>query len=462
MASWSSIECMFDVRPAGTQVLAGMANALSSLTSGTDDSERIDRIRLLEELKSAAAAAQARETAAFADSQRAAQLAAGVPAEQANRGIAAQVGLAKRVSPFHAQRYVGWSAVLTSELPATFGALQKGRISEWRAMIVARETAWLSREHRAEVDRELAPRLESLGDRRVEAEAKKLAYRLDPAGYLARVRGADADRRVSLRPAPDTMCRLTGFLPVAQGVAAYAALTREADALIGHGDGRSRGQIMADTMVERLTGQAEAGDVPVEINLVMTDETLFGTSPCAESESAAPAPTNDGEAAILLEYGPIPPAVARQLVLGPQYRTPMWLRRLYRAPGTGELAAMDSRRRLFTANQRHFLMVRDQTCRTPWCDAPIRHVDHVIPASRGGPTSVTNGQGYCAACNYAKQAPGWRTERPPDESAVTGEFVITTPTGHRYRHRPPDLPGVVPRPFASDLERRFAELLRAA
>ena len=150
---------------------------------------------------------------------------------------------------------MGWSVILTSELPCTFAALQAGRVSEWRAMLVARETVWLSREHRAVVDAELAPQLEELGDRRVETEAKKIAYRLDPDGYLARTRGAAKDRHVSLRPAPDTMSRLTGLLPAAQRVSAYAALRKEADARIAAGDPRGRGQIMADTLVERLTGQ---------------------------------------------------------------------------------------------------------------------------------------------------------------------------------------------------------------
>jgi hypothetical protein len=50
----------------------------------------------------------------------------------------------------------------------------------------------------------------------------------------------------------------------------------------------------------------------------------------------------------------------------------------------------------------------DGTCRTPYCDAPIRHTDHATPVAHGGPTSVLNGLGECEACNYAKEAPGWR------------------------------------------------------
>ena len=51
-----------------------------------DDADRVVALRALEELKGAAAAAQARITVAFATSQRAAQVAAGVPARQVAQG----------------------------------------------------------------------------------------------------------------------------------------------------------------------------------------------------------------------------------------------------------------------------------------------------------------------------------------------------------------------------------------
>jgi hypothetical protein len=236
---------------AGTTALTGLIATLRELPGGADDAARIDRIRLLEELKSTAAAVQARETAEFAASQRRAQLDAGVRAERADRGIASQVGLARRVSHFQARRYVGWAKILTTELPATFAQLQAGKTSEWRAMLVARETAWLSREHRAAVDAELAPKLEPLGDKRVETEAKKAAYRIDPSGFVNRLSNSANDRRVSLRPAPDAMTRLTALLPVAQGVAVYAALSRHADTHIATGDERGRGQVEAPQLLCR-------------------------------------------------------------------------------------------------------------------------------------------------------------------------------------------------------------------
>src|SRR4029079_18487231 len=118
---------------------------------------------------------------------------------------------------------------------------------------------------------------------------------------------------------------------------------------------------------------------------------------------------------------------------------------------TGELAAMDSRRRCFTPTQRRYIALRDQTCRTPWCDAPIRHTahitpppaaapcgdaptaasDHTPPAATGVPTTVANGQGYCAACNHAKQAPRWRTQALPPPGPPPADH--TTPTARSSR-----------------------------
>ena len=411
--------------------LRAVVRELAALSAHVDDAERIDRIRLLTELESAAAAARAQEVARFAASQRAEQRASGTPADRGGRGVAAQVALAMRCSPARAQKYVGWAAVLTAELPATFGALQRGAISEWRALIVARETIWLTREDRARVDAELAGVLESLGDRRLEAATRTMAYRADPDGYLARTKAAEQDRRVTLRPAPDCMARLTALLPVAQGVAAYAALSRAADtdraAAGGTKRARGRGQVMADTLVERLTGQAAAEQVPVEVGLVMTDRALL----------AAPGTPGSEEPGLVDGHHPVPAGIARELISDPDTR--VWLRRLFTSPTTGHLAAMESRRREFTPAQRAFLTLRDQICRTPWCDAPIRHADHITPADSGGRTEIDNGQGLCEACNYAKQAPGWRTD-PLRSRDGSFEVDITTPTGHTYRSRAPDPP----------------------
>ncbi len=277
-------------------------------------------------------------------------------------------------------------------------------------------------EHRGEIDARLATRpggLEALGDGQTSREARRLAYELDPASVMRRVRGAESDRRVTIRPAPDTMSLVSGFLPVAQGVAVHAALTRTADTLKAQGDERSRGQIMADEFVTRITGQSAAAAVPTRVELVMSDTTMFG----------------GGETPALVQgYGPIPAALARRLIGNPRAGT--WLRRLYTSPDRGSLVAMDARSRRFPPSLKDLLVARDQTCRTPWCDAPIRHAEHVVSSAAGGSTSHANGQGLCEACNQAKQAPGWRSQTDGGF-----EIEVRTPTGHAYRSRPPPLPG---------------------
>jgi hypothetical protein len=115
---------------------------------------------------------------------------------------------------------------------------------------------------------------------------------------------------------------------------------------------------------------------------------------------------------------------------------------------------MDSRRRLFDTGLRRFLITRDGTCRTPWCDAPIRHADHIHPHADGGPTTDTNGQGLCVRCNLVKEHPGWRA-RVTDPGPTTGStrphtVQITTPTGHTHTTTaPPLLPGITLEPQAS-------------
>jgi hypothetical protein len=219
------------------------------------------------------------------------------------------------------------------------------------------------------------------------------------------------------------MTYLTGLLPVAQGVAVHAALTRAADTLRAGGDPRTRGQIMADTLVTRITGQTTPENVPVHVRLVMTDRTLLA---------------GDTEPAHLTGYGTVPAAWARDLVTTAADQALAWLKRLYTAPDSGRLLAMDARSRTAPPGLRDLIETRDQTCRTPWCGAPIRHVDHAVPHDADGPTAEDNLQGLCQRCNHAKQAPGWRARPAPGHRHTV---VVTTPTGHRYTTTAPPPPG---------------------
>ena len=399
------------------------------------EAELVEEIRRLEELKAHASALQAELSASLDEVVRRRHAAAGVRAEKQGAGVASQVALARRESPNRGARHLGLAKVLVAELPHTLAAMRAGWCSEWRATLVARETACLSLEDRRRIDAELMAdpaTTEGWGDRRLVAAARSRAYELDPHAALKRSRKAEGERYVSLRPAPDTMAWLTALLPVAQGVSVYYALSQTADEARAAGDERSRGQVMADALVTSLTTPTSSesaepapvpGPVPVAVNLTVSDATLL-----------------DGGHAPgwIAGYGPVPAGVARDLVASALAEAPAALRRLY-TTSAGSLVAMDARSRAFPASLGLFIDLRDQSCRTSWCDAPIRHRDHVIPDAAGGPTSAGNGQGLCEACNQAKEAPGFTatTDQRPGEPHTV---VTTTPTGHQVRSRAPALP----------------------
>lgn len=415
----------------GVDTIENMFEELIGRAAGADESAMVAAIATLERAKAAAAAAQARLTAALDRVRRASEAAAGVPAARRGRGVGAEVALARRESPVRGGRYLGLAHALVDEMPCTLAALESGALSEWRAMLIVRESACLDRDDRTRLDAELcadARGLDGKGDAALTAAAKAIAYRLDPRAVAERNARAAQDRTVTIRPAPDVMTYVTALLPVAQGVSVYAALKREADVCC---DGRSRGQVMADTLVERVTGRPADQAVPVAVNVVISDQALL-----AGQDSAA----------LIGGYGPVPSASARELIASAAAdpRSRATLRRLYGRPASGALVALESRSRIFPKGLADFIGLRDQRCRTPYCDAPIRHRDHASPHRRGGPTSAANGSGQCEMCNYTKEAPGWDVRTDVDDDTFTHTAVFTTPTGAHYRSTAPPLPGTPP------------------
>ena len=394
-----------------------------------DATALVEVIAELETLGRVVSAAQAELTARLDARLTQEQADAGARPEDLGKGVGNVVAAARRESPHRGRRHLSLARVVQTELPHTWAAWQDGHIDEWTAIVIARETACLPLEHRRAVDETVAgdpDALEQLSPRRLLAQLRTEAERLDPAACVTRRRHAESERRVTLRPAPDSMTWLTALLPVKEGVAVYSTLVREADRARASGEERGRGQVMADALVATMLG-VPASDAapavpatPVALGVVMTDAALFGGA--------------DDEAH-LDTFGPIPAELAREIVCGAVTADEeVSIRRLYTSPTTGELVSMDARTRTFRGNLARFIRLRDRTCRTPWCDAPVRHIDHVEASEDDGPTSARNGQGLCEACNYAKTAHRWRSRPRPDGSVTT-----TLPTGHRLTTRPPPI-----------------------
>ena len=431
LASVDQQDCLADPLCAQLDgMLSELAAAVAACADLRDvgvvsDGERIDRIARLEKLKAAAGALQAAESVRFAQSQVELQLAAGVHPTAVGRGIADQIALACKVSPYEGSRRLNIARALWFDLPETFELLTTGRVSEYVGSLVVSETRHLPAPIRRQVDHQIvAAGIGGMGPRRAAACARKYAYEADPQGFVERGRTERRHRRVGLRPAPDTMAILSGYLPVEQGVACLAALRRHTDSVKADGDRRSRDQIMADTLVERLTGQAAAADVNVEVHLLMPLSSLLHPHDTA---------------AEMAGYGPVPGGTAHDLLRSSRGR--VWWRRLFTAPAGGPMVGGDRFRRRFDGWLAQLISLRDRTCRDPYCDAPIRHLDHVHRRADGGPTTLANGRGLCERGNYVREMPGWTATVTDDGRHGRPHTVtITTPTGHTYTTSAPQPP----------------------
>lgn len=320
----------------------------------------VDVIDRLEEVKNSAAAAQAQAQALFVAQQRLSQAQAGIPRDKLGKGIAQQVALARHESPHRGRQLCELGEVLVRELPHTMNVFAQGGISEYKASLVAKETVFLSLADRARVDEKICGDIDAvvlMGNRELSAAARKEAYALEPEAFVKRHEKAVSERYVSLRPAADGMTLLTALIPLKQGVRILAKLTRVADSAKASGDGRGKGQVMADALMHRLIHHAPcdegagmlgdyrgvpqdslgdsastsgtpaasaaapeksgtmsrwegAGQEPwctsvnepdVAVELIMTDRSLFGSS---------------SDPAILVGYDLIPAPLAREMVLG--------------------------------------------------------------------------------------------------------------------------------------------------
>ena len=102
---------------------------VAELGADADEAALVAHIGELETLKAVAAAAQARATAALASARAADEVARGVPAGRRGRGLATEVGLARRDSPTRGNQHLGFAKALVHEMPHTLAALESGVLS---------------------------------------------------------------------------------------------------------------------------------------------------------------------------------------------------------------------------------------------------------------------------------------------------------------------------------------------
>ncbi|UEJ82484.1 HNH endonuclease [Brachybacterium halotolerans subsp. kimchii] len=412
----------------------------------------LDAVAVSERLRSRTDAVHMRASVAFRDARIAQQRDDGIPREAIGKGLAHELALARHASPARTGNQLALDRVIVETLPRTLGLLARGEISRWSADEVAKAVLCLDDEDRARVDDSVAEHLPEVSPRRAGGMARARADEIDQRAALARHEREVGERHVSIRPVSDAVVRVSALLPLVQGVAVYKALDDAASSARAAGVEGTRGQHMADALFRRTTGLERPEDVDVEIQLLMTDGSLLA----------------GGEDTAWVEGHPMPAAIARRLALAatqgsgnakdPESPDPQlpadparFIRRLYTDPVSGRLRDADAGRRRFTGSERRFVEMADQHCRTPFCDARARHIDHVVRHADGGETVVANGVARCEGCNYLMELPGWSgtledaeqcgsgPPHAPPARAPSRAYEITTPMGRSYASSAPPL-----------------------
>ena len=196
-------------------------------------------------------------------------------------------------------------------------------------------------------------------------------HALDPGGFAETEREAREHRFLRISQDEIGGLNLTGWLDPEAGARLRSALEPLAHPA-GAGDDRTRGQRLADALVEASTGTQET-----EVVVTCTLETLEGRAgaPAAETEWG----------------GLLSGSAVQRLVLGCSS-----VRRLV-SDSKGVVIDFGRRRRLLSPQARRALAARDRTCVWPGCDRPPRWCDsdHRREWRLGGPTPVEESALLC-------------------------------------------------------------------
>ncbi|KAA1376286.1 HNH endonuclease signature motif containing protein [Aeromicrobium fastidiosum] len=377
--------------------------------------ERVEAIKALDRAARAAQAEQVRQIVALLDERTQLMVGAGDPC----LSVIGEVSMARMIGPTAAGTQLEL-AMGMDRLPQVFALFADGTISEATARAVARETQSLHVDDMVVADAEIAGKIVGMTTVQARQCAARVVIGIDAEAAYERSRRNRADARVTMAPEADGVATMIVRGPAEQILAAYKTLDDWATGLRSTGDPRTRGQIMCQTLVERVTGLAYADGADVELQLVLDAKTLL----------AGP----DGDTPVeLTGYGPIAPDVADDIIARAKTAS---VRRLLVDPVDGTLLVREKRRRRFDRTTSAHVRARDKYCRQPGCDLAIRDDDHIRSHQHAGPSIADNAQGLCKRSHTIKHQPGWQ---------VTGDGKITkwtTPTGHTYTSTPPPvLPG---------------------
>jgi hypothetical protein len=366
-----------------------------------DADDVLDVVVAAERRVAAAQAVQMRALARFARLRP-----SGDPGNAMSEFAADEVAPALRLSRNSAAVRLDIATALTTRLPATLAALERGEINMIKARAVVEATGPLTDEQAGAVQDQVLGRAGTQTASQLRASLRRAVLRVDPDGAAQRYEERRKDRRVELIPLPDAMAQLSAYLPAEQAIAIYQRLDTLACKARTPENRRSADERRADVFVDLLLESGAA--VQVEVQVTVPADTLLGTS------------DHPGE---LAGYGSIPAALARRLANDPRAT---W-RRLLTDPVDGGL--LDYGRMIYRppANLNDHVRARDVTCRFPGCQHPARRcdLDHT-EAYPAGPTAEHNLGALCRRHHRLKHETAWTLKQH------RGTFTWISPTDRTY------------------------------
>lgn len=187
---------------------------------------------------------------------------------------AQELVIALSISQPAAEDLLERSLTLVHRLPATVAALEDGRLHVGHLRPLLDHVAPIADPTiRAQAEREV---LDWMARRSVTtppqlgAKLRRLVLRLDAAAAARRLLRAVRERGVTARPdRQEGMAVVSALLTVPEATALVDALGRYADALDDPGDERTRGQRMADVLLDLVLRPGEHGHQPVQAQLTV-------------------------------------------------------------------------------------------------------------------------------------------------------------------------------------------------
>ena len=400
----------------------------------------------------------------------------------AEHATAATLAPRLQVTEAEARLLVREGRAYAGVLAATGAALADGRIDAPRARAFVRRVADEPAPVAAAVEEQVLPAAPGRTVGQVRVDLEKALYRVDGAHAADRHQAARACRSVGRpRVLHDGMAGTWVVLPAVQALQVDAALDAVARSAKAAGDPRTLHQLRADELVDRVAGPGTAAPprdgvpVPSLHGAGVEDLSAFGVPAGTDAVPAVPAPGTartdgtkgsvpdgppgrpnpprthvyvtvplttlmglDDEPGELSGHGPVDAAQARTLAL---HLGATW-QRIVTDPLSGTVHDVGRTTYRPPAALADHVRHRDKYCAAPGCPVPAARcdLDHTVafdpPTDRSSPrppgtTSADNLGPLCRHHHRLKTAGVLGVRQP-----TAGEYVWTTPSGHRFRVRP--------------------------